>query len=315
MMTKWKTALRRVLSNRWVSLGSVAALTLILTGVLATTSSKSDIAVSAAPTKEVPTSVAATMTVTVTADGKTLLLTPEKGTVEQALAAAHITLSEDDKVTPNLQTALKDGLEITVTRIEFVERVELESIPFEKVEKTDSSLAAGKKVQKQIGAEGIRERVFCDKVVDGKVESSKELRSSVVTEPVDEVWNIGPKKSTPVAKPAGVITDASGKPTNYKSCLTGVATAYTSDRGNAGTITASGARAQVGIVAVNPAIIPLGTKLYIASPDGSVVYGYAVAGDTGGAMYNGDALVDLFYDTYEECIQFGRRTMNVYILE
>ncbi len=315
MMTKWKTALRRVLSNRWISLGSVAALTLILTGVLATTSSKSDIAVSAAPTKETSASVVAAMTVTVTADGKTQTLTPEEGTVEQALAAAHITLSEDDKVTPNLQTTLKDGLEITVTRIEFVERVELESIPFEKVEKTDSSLAAGKKVQKQIGAEGIRERVFCDKVVDGKVESSKELRSSVVTEPVDEVWNIGPKKSTPVAKPAGVITDASGKPTNYKSCLTGVATAYTSDRGNAGTVTASGARAQVGIVAVNPAIIPLGTKLYIASPDGSIVYGYAVAGDTGGAMYNGDALIDLFYDTYEECIQFGRRTMNVYILE
>jgi len=71
----------------------------------------------------------------------------------------------------------------------------------------------------------------------------------------------------------------------------------------------------VGIVAVDPSVIPLGTKLYIASPDGSIVYGYAVAGDTGGAAYNGDVVVDLFYDTYEECIQFGRRTMNIYILE
>ena len=316
MMTKWKAALRRVLNNRLVSLGSVAALTLILTGVLATAPAKSDLSVSAAPTKGASASVAASaMTVTVKADGKTQTLTPEKGTVEQALTAAHITLSEDDKVEPSLKTALKDGLTITVTRIEFVERVELESIPFKTVEKTDSSLSAGRKVQKQVGAEGIRERVFCDKVVNGKVESSKELRSSVVTEPTDDVWMVGPKKSSPVAKPAGVVTDASGKPKHYKSCLTGVATAYTSDRGNAGTVTASGARAQVGIVAVNPEVIPLGTKLYIASPDGSVVYGYAVAGDTGGAMYSGEALVDLFFDTYDECIRFGRRTMNVYILE
>ncbi len=313
MMTKLKTLVKRALNNRLVSLGSVAVLALMLTGILSTTPAMSELSAAAAPTEQATATAA--LTVTVTADGKTVTLTPESGTVADALDAAHIVLGEDDKVEPSAKTALKDGLAITVTRIEFAERVELESIPFEKKEESTTSLDEGKKEKKQTGAEGIRERVFCDKIVNGEVVSSKELRSSVVTEPTDEIWLVGTKKNAPIQKPAGVVTDASGKPTNYKSCLTGVATAYTSDRGNAGTVTASGLPAQVGVVAVDPSIIPLGTKLYIASPDGSVVYGYAIAGDTGGAMYSGEALVDLFYDTYDECIQFGRRTMNVYILE
>jgi len=70
--------------------------------------------------------------------------------------------------------------------------------------------------------------------------------------------------------------------------------------------------AQRGVVAVDPKVIPLGTKLYIESPDGSYVYGCAVAGDTGGAIKGNR--IDLFMDTYSECMQFGRRTMNVYIL-
>ena len=57
-----------------------------------------------------------------------------------------------------------------------------------------------------------------------------------------------------------------------------------------------------------------GTKLYIASPDGSVVYGYAIASDTGGALMSGRVLVDLYYNTLGECVNFGRRQMNVYIL-
>ena len=52
----------------------------------------------------------------------------------------------------------------------------------------------------------------------------------------------------------------------------------------------------------------------ITSPDGSVVYGYGVAGDTGGAAMAGEILADLCYNTVEECSQIGRRTMNIYIL-
>jgi len=71
--------------------------------------------------------------------------------------------------------------------------------------------------------------------------------------------------------------------------------------------TASGMKARVGVVAVDPKVIPLGTELYIEN------YGYAIAGDTGGAIKG--MIVDLFFDTLEECIQHGRRNVTVYVLK
>ena len=72
-------------------------------------------------------------------------------------------------------------------------------------------------------------------------------------------------------------------------------------------------RAQYGVVAVDTRVIPLGTRLYIEAADGSWVYGSAVAGDTGGAIRGNK--VDLFFNTRQECLNFGRRTARVYILE
>ena len=93
--------------------------------------------------------------------------------------------------------------------------------------------------------------------------------------------------------------------------LSGKSTAYTAYPG-AGT--ASGRLAQVGVVAVNPNVIPYGSELYIVSQDGSRVYGYAVAGDTGSAMLNGHALIDLYMDTYEDCLNWGAVYVDVYVL-
>jgi 3D (Asp-Asp-Asp) domain-containing protein len=68
----------------------------------------------------------------------------------------------------------------------------------------------------------------------------------------------------------------------------------------------------VGYVAVDPKVIPLGSKLYITTPSGNIVYGMAVAADTGGAIKGNK--IDLYYNTYSECVQFGRRTCTVYVL-
>ena len=66
-----------------------------------------------------------------------------------------------------------------------------------------------------------------------------------------------------------------------------------------------------GIAAVDPKIIPLGTRLYIEDPNGKWNYGYAIAGDTRAIKGN---RIDICLDTYAEAIQFGRRTLKVYIL-
>ena len=98
--------------------------------------------------------------------------------------------------------------------------------------------------------------------------------------------------------------------------LRGKGTAYTNENGLAGKYTSTGMLAQVGVVAVNPKVIPYGTKLYITTADGSITYGYCVAGDTG-SFYKSrpDTIVDLFYNTAAECYAFGRRDVVVYILD
>ena len=94
--------------------------------------------------------------------------------------------------------------------------------------------------------------------------------------------------------------------------LTGTGTAYTARRGAR---TSTGKAVKVGLVAVDPRKIPYGTRLYIVSSDGRYNYGYAIAADTGGALRSGRVLVDLFYNTERECVNFGRRQVKVYILD
>ncbi|MDD5952235.1 MAG: 3D domain-containing protein [Oscillospiraceae bacterium] len=106
------------------------------------------------------------------------------------------------------------------------------------------------------------------------------------------------------------FVDFTGTEVPYEKMLTGECTAYTGDM-----TTSTGAQPQEGVVAVDPAIIPYGTRLYIASADGSIVYGYCVAADTGGAMMDGSALCDLYMDTEEKCTAFGRQIMCVYFLD
>lgn len=148
------------------------------------------------------------------------------------------------------------------------------------------------------------------KYVDGKKVSSKTVDTKITKEPVDKVVLMGTKGSN-VSNPAGTFTDMNGNTVAYSSVVTGSGTAYTAP---AGSLTATGVTAYHGGVAVNPNIIPYGSKLYIVSTDGSFVYGYATAVDTGGALMSGTAIVDCFYNTYDECVSFGRRNVNVYIV-
>ena len=94
-----------------------------------------------------------------------------------------------------------------------------------------------------------------------------------------------------------------------KKTMTCSATAYTARPGSG---TATGRRAQVGVIAVDPRVIPYGTRMYIQTSSGSVLYGIAVAGDCGGAVKGN--IIDLYFNSYSECCSFGRRNCTVYIL-
>jgi 3D (Asp-Asp-Asp) domain-containing protein len=141
------------------------------------------------------------------------------------------------------------------------------------------------------------------------------ISQNIVSQPVPSKVLVGTAANTPVSKlvpPSNFILSSNGTPLTYSKVIHGVATGYSPVDGK---YCATGKNAQVGYVAVNPNVIPYGTKLYIVSPDGSFVYGYAKAYDTGGFVNNGSGVtVDLYFNTYNETDIFGKRHVDIYVL-
>lgn len=117
-----------------------------------------------------------------------------------------------------------------------------------------------------------------------------------------------PSASPAPSSSGSTITTEDGQVLTYSSTLSVEATAYTG-----GGITATGTAARYGAIAVDPSVIPYGTRMYIVSDDGKWIYGVATAEDCGGAIKG--HIIDLYFDDYNTCIQFGRRNCTVYILD
>ncbi len=114
-------------------------------------------------------------------------------------------------------------------------------------------------------------------------------------------------------------------PTEYKEVIGATATAYCLCQKCCGKLpshpsygyTASGLRIVPGtgmkVIAVDPNVIPLGTKVYIDGLNGAWDYGNAIAADTGSAIKN--LTIDLYMDTHAEALSWGRRSVNIYVVE
>ena len=237
-------------------------------------------------------------------------------TVTEFLEENNIVLSAYDAVTPALDAKLSNGTQVMLSKAEIEFVTKTEEIPFKTVSVPNHQANKGTNTVKTEGENGIKEVSFMRVWRDGVVVEETATEETIVKEPVNKVVEYG----TVVASTGYRGGNVSREDLKSARMIPMTATAYDlsyescgkrpGDRGYG--ITASGMMAQRGVVAVDPKVIPLGTKLYIESPDGSYVYGCAVAGDTGGAIKGNR--IDLFMDTYSECMQFGRRTMNVYIL-
>ena len=136
-------------------------------------------------------------------------------------------------------------------------------------------------------------------IVNGKVVSKEELKKQ---EESKAQVNLSNEKSTKSEAVPSVDFE-------YSKVLTMNATAYSNDPAeNAGyTTTKLGTPLRHGVVAVDPKVIPLGTKLYIEG------YGYAVAEDTGGAIKGNK--IDLCFTDKALVHAFGRRNVKVYVLK
>ena len=280
------------------------------------------------------------MTVSIHADNELRQMTVTGGTVGDVLKAAGITVGKSDLCAPSVGTKVVDGMKIVISRVTYEEIVTTEEIPFTTVTKNDSTLSKGVTQVTQNGVKGERTIVTRVTKINGKVISRQQISNTVTKAAVNKIVRVGTKKpgtapfygldalilkqqkyvgygATPgttkwrASVSGNTITDQFGNKVKFVKKLTGSCTAYYT-----GTTTSRGYKAQYGIVAVDPKEIPYGTRMFICSPDGSFVYGYCVAGDTGGFIYNSNTLVDLRYNTKAQCWDFfGRRNMCVYILE
>ena len=220
--------------------------------------------------------------------------TTHQATIGDVLKDMKINM-EGRTVYPPPETKITDGMVIHVlARKSFLSREEVE-VPFGTQFIDDPELAFGdKKVEKE-GVKG-RDLVIFENISRAGHEQKIELDRRRIAEPVNAVVRQGVAQS--ILTPNGYV--------KYKKVLYGEATAYTWGGGASGH-TSVGLWPKRGIVAVDPRVIPYYTKLYIPG------YGMAIAGDTGGAIVG--TRIDLFMDSLHECYQWGRRDVEIYILE
>ena len=230
---------------------------------------------------------------------KTLIAEANGYTVADVLDNLNIKLNKLDRVSLPLDEIAKEGMEIKIDRV-VVENLENKiEIPFETESRENNDMFEGEKKVITKGEVGQKIESLKNTYVNGLLETTEVLKSEITKDPVKEVVEVGTKKGT---------VAPNGK--NAKRVIVMQATAYDP---TAGSKTAMGTRARVGAVAVDPKVIPLGSKLYIESMDGFASYGYATAEDTGGAIKGNR--IDLFYNSNAEANRFGRRNVKVYVLD
>ena len=248
---------------------------------------------------------------------------PEGSTVEDAINNLKISLGSEDVLNMPKDSVINNETKIVIDRVFYKTSSFIEDIPFTVEKKETNSLPRGTtKIDKE-GILGKKEITVKEKFINGNLNSSERFES-IKVEPQYQIELIGTKvpdknkiiirknirhepqnnlKSVPAM---GTFVDSSGKTVAYKAVHHGVCTAYCDGKiGAMGTLVKAGED-----IAVNPAVIPLGSKVYIPG------YGYAKATDTGGAMLRrkNPVLADLRMRNEQECRRHGRRNMTIYVL-
>ena len=260
-------------------------------------------------------------TVTLISDGRKQKLKTTECTVEEFLRKSGVRVSNDDIVLPKKTKKLTEKATVQVKRVTYKETEKTVAVKYKtKVEYDDGMYEEQVKVKRK-GKNGQQINTYRKKYIDGKYDSTELIKTQVLKDPVAKivVWgskpslyggNVARQVISELTPPFKIDMDENNRPVNYKKKIVGKATAYCT-----GTVTSTGRKAQPGVVAVDPREIPYGSKLYIVSSDNKYVYGYAIAGDTGGFIYNSNTVVDLYIRGYSEAKKFGRRTVEIYVLE
>lgn len=269
-------------------------------------------------------------TVKVVYGGNTLTVSTYGESVEAMLNRLDINLTEGDLLSETLNTMTYDGMTLTITRTVTVEESYTVIVPYEIEYCYDATMAQGEQVVLTQGVEGQILRTDSVHYVDGQEVSRTTINETIVSHPVNTLIAVGcgvdlpeqptqklptheapPVEKMPVIGENTIITP-DGEVLTYTHSDQFVATAYHNSDPGCTIWTAIGTLCRVGAIAVDPKVIPYGTRMYIVTNDGKYIYGIAVAEDCGSAIKGNR--VDLYFDSVPECDEFGIRDCTVYFL-
>ena len=225
-------------------------------------------------------------------------------TVADFLEKQEITLNELDRVEPAMDAAIQKDSVVRVVRIEKVTDVVEESVAYAVVTKNDSSIEKGKQKVINAGTEGKIAKHFEVVLENGKEVSRKLLKTDTLQKSKDRVVAVGIKQ-LPRQVSRGNDNGAVVKEFYVSS------TAFTAYCNGCSGRTATGinlrANPNMKVIAVDPSVIPLGTKVYVEG------YGYAIAGDTGSAIKGNK--IDVFFPTKADAYRWGSKKVKIKILD
>jgi uncharacterized protein YabE (DUF348 family) len=212
-------------------------------------------------------------------------------------------VATDDKITKDMT--------IKITRVQENYLSETETVAYDTVKKENNTLNSGVEKTVRAGVEGSLEKKYKVVTEDGKVVSKELIAETLLTSPVSAIVEFGTVLNH---------TTSRGDVIRYDKVLDMRATAYTASFKDTGKspgdpgfgITRTGIRAKKGVIAVDPRVIPLGSRVYVEVAGSTPDYGYAVAADTGGAIKGN--LIDLYYDSQDFVDRWGVKKVKVYIL-
>ena len=240
----------------------------------------------------------------VNVDGHNYSLLTKAATIGQALEEQHIVLSGSDYISGgDFDTVPESGMIISVIRVNKKTRTEVETVPYETVYVWDKDMYEGEYEVLTRGKDGSITRTYTLTYENGEL-VSEELSDVKRVEKTNERIAYGSRSS---------FSNSRGERIDYTKKIVCYGTCYIPDA-KWGYQTYVGQRARPGVIAVDPDVIPLGTKVYIESPYKDVGdYGYAIAWDIGGHVKGN--WVDMFVEELDMVYPWGARDLNVYILE
>lgn len=257
--------------------------------------------------------------VTVCYHGEETVVTTFGETAGELLSRLNLEVGEYDVLSHTPDTLLDDGMALRVDSLIKRQESYTSTLPHETLLCNDASLPTGTREVLTEGVDGEMLLTADVLYVNGEETERAVLSETVTKAPVTEVVAVGtgeiPESADPDAMPViagGYITLPTGEVLTYTDSAAIRATAYTHTDAGCDMTTYTGTTVHKGTVAVDPRYIPYGTRMFIVSNDGEYVYGIAVAEDCGGDI-KGDRM-DLYFPTFDECIQFGRRVCTVYFL-